>query len=278
MVKDIIEEDVDVTNIPPDDKGIIKLDSIISAIRPNTCLISIAWVNRYIGILNDIKSIGKIACKHRLPFHTDVGIAINTKNVNPIENNITTFSLNMNVIGGPFGSGLLVMKNSLIEGYKIKSMIYGTQNYKLRGGIECIPIIGASMVAYKISQASSYLLKLRKLIISYLKQYFNVCYFGENYIISKRNIIIWKNDTVEVIPNSLLLIITGTTCKDIHQKLKTKKIVVGVVPDYILELLNIPTQLRDVVISITYTYVLTEDNIKLFCKELYHFLSLTYLD
>ena len=130
LANDMKEEHVDFTILDN-----IDLKTIADAIRPNTCIISIIYYCPYLGIMNDIESIGELAKKNKIPFHSDISHIFERKHINPRVNNITTFTATFRNIPSV---SLLVIKNSFIEGYKIKSMIYGNENFFLRGGEECI--------------------------------------------------------------------------------------------------------------------------------------------
>ena len=60
-----------VTYVGVDENGIVKLDELEAAIRPDTILISIMFANNEIGTIQPIEKIGEIAKKHGILFHTD---------------------------------------------------------------------------------------------------------------------------------------------------------------------------------------------------------------
>ena len=61
----------EVSYIDVDEYGIIKLDQLKKAIRPDTILISVMYANNEIGTIQPIKEIGEIAKEHDIIFHTD---------------------------------------------------------------------------------------------------------------------------------------------------------------------------------------------------------------
>ena len=61
----------EVTYVPVDENGTVKLDALEAAIRPDTILISIMAANNEIGTIQPLKEIGAIAKKHGVLFHTD---------------------------------------------------------------------------------------------------------------------------------------------------------------------------------------------------------------
>ena len=59
------------TYVGVDENGVIKLDELKAAIRPDTILISVMFANNEIGTIQPIKEIGEIAKEHDILFHTD---------------------------------------------------------------------------------------------------------------------------------------------------------------------------------------------------------------
>ena len=54
-----------------DENGVVKLDELEKAIRPDTILISVMFANNEIGTIQPIEEIGAIAKEHGILFHTD---------------------------------------------------------------------------------------------------------------------------------------------------------------------------------------------------------------
>ena len=61
----------EVTYVNVDENGVIKLDELKAAIRPDTILISVMFANNEIGTIQPIKEIGEIAKESGILFHTD---------------------------------------------------------------------------------------------------------------------------------------------------------------------------------------------------------------
>lgn len=60
-----------VTYLPVDSRGVVRIDELVAAIRPETCLISIMAANNETGALQPLSEIGEIARQHGILFHTD---------------------------------------------------------------------------------------------------------------------------------------------------------------------------------------------------------------
>lgn len=135
----------DISYIDVDENGVIKLDQLEKAIRPDTILISVMFANNEIGTIQPIKEIGEIAKKHGILFHTDAVQAYGQVPINVNELNIDMLSSSGHKICGPKGIGFLYIR----KGVKIRSFIHGgAQERKRRAGTENVPgIVGYGQAA-----------------------------------------------------------------------------------------------------------------------------------
>ena len=160
-----------ITFIEPDVFGCIRPSLVEKAITDNTAIISIMMANNEIGSVNDIKSIGEIAHRRKVPLHTDAVQIFGKYRINMKENNIDALSMSFHKLYGPMGIGLLIVNNTLIEGYDLKGQISGSQQKNLRGGTENIPSIASAGEALKCAfvnriKKNKRMFALKKRIIS----------------------------------------------------------------------------------------------------------------
>jgi cysteine desulfurase len=153
--------------------GCIHAEDIETYIQDNTCLLSVMHANNETGLLNDIASIGKIAHRHKIPFHTDAVQSFPKMPLNPNENHVDAFSISFHKLHGPPGLGLLVIRNSFMRGYKLNPLICGSQNDGHRGGTENIPYIAGALEAMKYTfkkrnSKNAALLKYKKKFLEFL--------------------------------------------------------------------------------------------------------------
>ena len=130
----------EITYIDVDENGLVKLDQLEAAIRPDTILISIMFANNEIGTIQPITEIGEIAKKHDVLFHTDAVQAYTQVPIDVDAMNIDMLSTSGHKINGPKGIGFLYIR----KGVKIRSFVHGgAQERKRRAGTENVTgIIG----------------------------------------------------------------------------------------------------------------------------------------
>lgn len=135
----------EVTYVGVDENGVIKLDELKAAIRPDTILISVMYANNEIGTIQPIEEIGEIAKEHDILFHTDAVQAYAQVPINVDEMHIDMLSASGHKLNGPKGIGFLYIR----KGIKIRSFVHGGQQERgRRAGTENIPgIVGLAAAA-----------------------------------------------------------------------------------------------------------------------------------
>lgn len=135
----------EVTYLDVDENGIVDLDQLEKAIRPDTILISVMFANNEIGTIEPIAEIGKIAHEHGVLFHTDAVQAYTQVPIDVDEMNIDMLSASGHKINGPKGIGFLYIR----KGVKIRSFVHGgAQERRRRAGTENVTgIIGIAKAA-----------------------------------------------------------------------------------------------------------------------------------
>ena len=137
----------DITYLDVTPEGVIDIKELENAIREDTILISIMYVNNEIGTIEPIKEIAEIAHKHNIIFHTDAVQAIGEIRINVEEMGIDCMSISGHKIYAPKGIGMAYIK----PGIKFEPLIHGgMQEFHSRGGTENIANIVALGKAIKI--------------------------------------------------------------------------------------------------------------------------------
>lgn len=140
----------EVTYVDVDEDGIIKLEELKAAIRPDTILISIMAANNEIGSLQPLKEIGELAKEHKVLFHTDAVQAFTQIPIDVKEMNIDMLSASGHKINGPKGIGILYMKKGIRAGAFIHG---GAQERRKRAGTNNVPGIVGMGKAVEIAMA-----------------------------------------------------------------------------------------------------------------------------
>ena len=130
----------EITYLNVDRDGLISLDELKAAIRPDTILISVMFANNEIGTIEPIAEIGEIAKEHGVLFHTDAVQAYAQVPIHVDEMHIDMLSASGHKLNGPKGIGFLYIR----KGVKIRSFVHGgAQERSRRAGTENIPgIVG----------------------------------------------------------------------------------------------------------------------------------------
>lgn len=123
----------EVTYLDVDENGIVKLEELKKAIRPDTILISIMFANNEIGTIQPIKEIGEIAKEQGIIFHTDAVQAYGQVPIDVDEYHIDMLSASGHKLNGPKGIGFLYIRTGL----KLRSFVHGgAQERSRRAGTE----------------------------------------------------------------------------------------------------------------------------------------------
>ena len=142
------EQGYKVTILPVDHQGVVKLDALEAALRPDTILVSVMYVNNEVGAVMPVEEIGKLVHEKspKALFHVDAIQAYGKMVIRPKKQGIDLLSVSGHKIHGPKGVGFLYID----EKVKIRPLIYGGGQQKdMRSGTENVPGIAGLGVAAK---------------------------------------------------------------------------------------------------------------------------------
>ena len=145
-------EGFEVTYLPVDCRGIVDLEALKEALRPDTLLVSVMAVNNEIGTVEPVEEIGRIVKSYdpAILFHSDCIQAYGKMDLRPKRWKADLISVSGHKIHGPKGIGFLYIKN----GTRIRPLIFGGSQQKgMRSGTENVPgIAGLAKAAELIYQ------------------------------------------------------------------------------------------------------------------------------
>lgn len=132
------EQGFEVTYLQVDGEGRISLQELEAAIRPDTILVSVMYVNNEIGAVEPVEAIGGLIHRKNPSalFHVDAIQAYGKFVIRPKKEHIDLMSVSAHKFHGPKGVGFLYVD----ERVKIKPLLYGGgQQRDLRSGTENVP-------------------------------------------------------------------------------------------------------------------------------------------
>ncbi len=165
------KEGFEVTYLSPDHDGLISVDQVMSAIRPDTILVSIMYANNEIGTIQPIAEIGNAIQKYRADatkvavnsgfkatlvasgpiFHTDACQATGFLDLDVEKLHVDMMTFNGSKMYGPKGVGTLYVK----RGIKLQPLQFGgTQEKSFRPGTENVAGIIGMAKALELAQSA----------------------------------------------------------------------------------------------------------------------------
>ena len=147
-LKKLEKEGFEVTLLDVHEDGVVRLEDVEAAIRPDTCLVTVMFANNEIGTIQPIREIGALCREKGIPFHTDAVQAAGHMPIDVVDMNIDMLSMSGHKFHAPKGVGVLYARKNMplvniIEG--------GAQERGKRAGTENVAGIVALAAALKES-------------------------------------------------------------------------------------------------------------------------------
>lgn len=136
-----------VTYLNPDRHGRISPEAVEAAIRPDTALLCVQAVNNETGAVQDVDALSRIARAHRVLYFCDA-----VQSFGHVQQNLhkaDLISLSAHKLGGPRGTGCLVIRQPLVANPMI---LGGGQEFGYRSGTENVPGIAGFAQAAQLSR------------------------------------------------------------------------------------------------------------------------------
>ncbi|OUR64469.1 IscS subfamily cysteine desulfurase [Bermanella sp. 47_1433_sub80_T6] len=144
------EQGFEVTYLAPQSDGTVSAQQVKAALRPDTILVSLMYVNNELGSINPVQEIGELCRDNDVLFHVDAAQAVGKISVDVQAHNIDLLSVSGHKFYGPKGIGILYVK----RGVKIAAQIHGGGHERgMRSGtLATHQIVGLGEAAHMAQQ------------------------------------------------------------------------------------------------------------------------------
>lgn len=158
----------DVTYIDVTKDGIIDVEKLKKAVRKDTALVSVMFVNNETGVIQPIKEIGEFLKEKEIFFHTDAVQAIGKFEIYPKELKIDALTVSSHKFYGPKGTGFVFIDKK----YNIEKEIFGgSQERNRRAGTENVNgILGTGVALGEVYEKMEVIFEHEKKIQEYLEE------------------------------------------------------------------------------------------------------------
>ena len=109
-VRELERQGFEATYLQPQDNGLITLEQLKEAIRPDTILVSVMWVNNEIGVIQPIAEIGELCREKGIIFHSDAAQATGKVEIDLEKTKVDLVSFSAHKSYGPKGIGALYIR------------------------------------------------------------------------------------------------------------------------------------------------------------------------
>ena len=262
-VKQLEKYGFEITILPVNEKGAIEVNSLKSALKDETILVSIMAVNNEVGVINPIKEIGEILKDYpKIAFHVDMVQAIGKVNV-PLEN-VDMLSFAGHKIHGLLGSGALIKDKKIILESQNNG---GGQENGLRSGTNTLALSASLAKALRLAikgQEENYqkVSNLRDNLLSYLKDnpdlyQINSYSLDNPYIVNFSLLQHKASVVVEALSNKGIMVSSLSACHSKHEDYS-----------YVIYAMNQNMKLAHNTIRVSFSYENTVDDVNALIRGL----------
>ena len=150
-VRELERQGFEATYLQPQDNGLITVEQLAAAVRPDTILVSVMWVNNEIGVIQPIAEIGEFCRSKNIIFHCDAAQATGRVNIDMETVKVDLMSLTAHKTYGPKGVGALYVRRK--PRIRIEAQMHGGGHERgMRSGTLATHQIAGMGEAFRIAK------------------------------------------------------------------------------------------------------------------------------
>ncbi|WP_308035200.1 IscS subfamily cysteine desulfurase [Neisseria cinerea] len=168
-MRELERQGYEVTYLDVQENGLVDLDVLKAAIRDDTILVSVMWVNNEIGVVQDIPAIGEICRERKIIFHVDAAQACGKVPVDVEAAKIDLLSMSGHKVYGPKGIGALYVRRK--PRVRLEAQMHGGGHERgfRSGTLPTHQIVGMGeafrIAKEELAQDTAHYLKLRDIFL-----------------------------------------------------------------------------------------------------------------
>ena len=168
-MRELERQGYEVTYLDVQENGLVDLDVLKAAIREDTILVSVMWVNNEIGVVQDIPAIGEICRERKIVFHVDAAQACGKVPVDVEAAKIDLLSMSAHKVYGPKGIGALYVRRK--PRVRLEAQMHGGGHERgfRSGTLPTHQIVGMGeafrIAKEELAQDTAHYLKLRDIFL-----------------------------------------------------------------------------------------------------------------
>lgn len=240
-MKYLEKQGFEVTYLGVDEKGVVRIEDVQRALRPDTILVSVMHTNNEVGSLQPIEEIGALIKRYNpnILFHVDAVQGFGKFRIYPKKMNIDLLAVSSHKIHGPKGVGVLYV------GEKVKihpTSFGGGQQKGMRSGTENVPGIAgmakaAEMVYAHLEEDTDRLYGLKDSFVDGMQKIENVRvngFTGKNsapHVVSVSVRGVRSEVLLHALEDKGIYISAGSACASNHPKISETLKAMGVEKD-----------------------------------------------
>ena len=168
-MRELERQGFEVTYLDVQENGLVDLDVLKAAIRDDTILVSVMWVNNEIGVVQDIPAIGEICRERKIIFHVDAAQACGKVPVDVEAAKVDLLSMSGHKVYGPKGIGALYVRRK--PRVRLEAQMHGGGHERgfRSGTLPTHQIVGMGeafrIAKEELAQDTAHYLKLRDIFL-----------------------------------------------------------------------------------------------------------------